>query len=124
MTASWTGLAGESRGTPMADLGIAVYDHLLPGALGDRLFKSMSPDSFGEREQVRRFIESVRCLTEDYMLNEGDYGPGGRSEGQGFKADYAPEGILPELGREAQMDAIGMVRPVSSLEIHPDQTGR
>ncbi len=40
---------------------------------------------------MHRVIESVRCLTEDYMLNEGDYGPGGRSEGQGFKADYAPK---------------------------------
>jgi hypothetical protein len=90
MTASWTGMAGESRGTPMADLGIALYDHLLPGALEDRLFRAMSPDTLGDREQVRRFIESVRCLTEDYMLSEGDYGPDGTFAGRGFKADYAP----------------------------------
>ncbi len=90
MTASWTGMSGESRGTPMADLGIALYDYLLPETLEARLFRAMSPDTLGNREQVHRFIESVRCLTEDYMRNEGDYGPGGRLEGRGYKADYAP----------------------------------
>lgn len=91
MTASWTGLAGESRGTPMADLGIALYDYLIPAALEDSLFRAMSPNSFGDHEKVRRFIESVRCLTEDYMLNKGAYGPGGKLDGRGFKADYAPK---------------------------------
>ncbi|HOT47372.1 MAG TPA: hypothetical protein PLC28_21045 [Spirochaetota bacterium] len=90
MTASWTGFACESLGIPMADLGIAVYDHILPAALEDRLFRAMSPDSLGDAASVRRFIESVRCLTEDYMQNKGDYGPGGKYEGGGFRADYSP----------------------------------
>ena len=90
MTATWTGLAGESRGTPMADIGIAVYDYLIPASLEDGLFRSMSPDTLGDRAHVRRFIESVRCLTEDYMRGEGDYGPGGKFAGRGYKAAYMP----------------------------------
>ena len=58
----------------------------------------MSPDTLGDREQVRRFIESVRCLTEDYMRNEGDYGPGGKLEGRGYKADVCCRRSITRTG--------------------------
>jgi len=88
LTASWTGLAGESRGTPMADLGMALYDNPLFGLFADRLLMSLFRDSCRDRDHLFRFIESVRCLSEDYMQGTGEYGPGGRLEGRGFTAQY------------------------------------
>jgi hypothetical protein len=86
--AAWTGLVGESKGTPLADLLLSLYFKPYLTSLINWFLLTLYHREYPDQEAIDRYVASLRSLSEDYMQNKGEYGTGGKYEGKGYRADY------------------------------------